>query len=76
MLAQEIEVEKIIIDDPIARRVAIAKGLSVISTVGILRVAKALRIVPAIKPILDDLRFHRIRISDRLYYQILASEEE
>ena len=41
VLAQEIGAERIIIDDRVARQVAIAKGLSVIGTVGVLRVAKA-----------------------------------
>ncbi len=76
MLAQEIGAGRIIIDDRVARQVAIAKGLSVIGTVGVLRVAKALRIIPAIKPLLDDLRLHGTRISDKLYRQILTTESE
>ena len=76
VLAQEIRAERIVIDDRVARQVAIAKGLSVIGTVGVLRIAKARRIIPAIKPILDDLRLHGTRISDRLYYQLLTTEKE
>ena len=76
VLAQEIRAERIIIDDRVARQVAIEKGLPVIGTVGVLRVAKTQRIIPAVKPILDDLRSHGTRISDRLYYQTLAVERE
>lgn len=76
VLAQEISAERIIIDDRVARQVAIAKGLPVIGTVGVLRIAKVRRIIPAIKPILDDLRSHGTRISDRLYYQTLVAERE
>ncbi len=76
VLAQEIEAERIIIDDRVARHIAIAKGLSVVGTVGVLRVAKAMQIIPEIKPILDDLRLHGTRISDRLYYQTLITEKE
>lgn len=76
VLAQEIRAERIIIDDRVARQVAIAKGLPVIGTVGVLCVAKAQRIIPAVKPILDDLRSHGTRINDRLYYQTLATERE
>ena len=76
VLAQEIGAERIIIDDRVARRVAITKGLSVIGTVGVLRVAKARRVIPAIKPILDDLRAHGTRISDKLYHQVLTTERE
>ena len=76
VLAQEIGAEKIIIDDRVARRVAIAKGLSVVGTVGILHIAKTQHIIPAVKPILDDLRSHGTRISDKLYYQTLATEGE
>lgn len=76
VLAQEIRAERIIIDDRVARQVAIEKGLPVIGTVGVLRVAKTQRIIPAVKPILDDLRSHGTRINDRLYYQTLAVERE
>ena len=76
VLAQEIKADRIIIDDRVARQVAMIKGLSVIGTVGVLRVAKAQRIIPTVKPILDDLRSHGTRISDRLYYQTLATERE
>ena len=76
VLAQEIGAERIIIDDRVARQVATAKGLSVIGTVGVLRVAKAQHIIPAVKPILDDLRSYGTRISDKLYYQTLATERE
>ena len=74
VLAQEIEAERIIIDDRVARQVAIAKGLSVVGTVGVIRVAKARQIIPAVKPILDDLRSNGTRISDKLYYQTLSTE--
>ena len=76
VLAQEIRAKRIIIDDRVARQVAIAKGLSVIGTVGVLRVAKARGIIPAVKPILDDLRSNGTRISDKLYYQMLTTERE
>ncbi|MDE0012219.1 MAG: DUF3368 domain-containing protein [Candidatus Poribacteria bacterium] len=76
VLAQEIRADRIIIDDRVARQVAMTKGLSVIGTVGVLRVAKAQRIIPTVKPILDALRSHGTRISDRLYYQTLATERE
>ncbi len=76
VLAQEIEAERIIIDDRVARQVATEKGLSVVGTVGVLRVAKAQGIIPAVKPILDDLRSQGTRISDKPYYQILETERE
>ena len=76
VLAQEIGAERIIIDDRVARQVAIAKGLPVVGTVGVLRVAKAQGIIPAVKPILDDLRSHGTRISDKLYHRTLATERE
>ena len=76
VLAQEVGAEKIIIDDRVARRVAIAKGLSVIGTVGVLCVAKAKGIIPAVKPILNDLLSHGTRISNQLYHHILVTERE
>lgn len=76
VLAQEIGAEKVIIDDRVARHVAISRNLSVIGTIGVLRIAKARHIIQAVKPILDDLRLQGTRISDNLYHQILTIERE
>ena len=76
VLAQEINAEQVILDDNAARREAIARGLPVIGTVGVLLVAKVQRIIPSVRPILDSLRAQGARISQDLYYQVLARAGE
>ncbi len=72
VLAQEIDADQVILDDNAARLEAIEQGLPVVGTVGVLLVAKTQRIIPAVRPILDDLRAHGTRISRDLYYRALA----
>ena len=76
VLAQEIDADQVILDDNAARQEAIARQLPVIGTVGILFVAKTQGIIPAVRPILDALRAHGTRVSQRLYYQVLAKAQE
>ena len=76
VLAQEIAAEQVILDDNAARREAIARGLPIIGTVGVLLVAKTQRIIPSVRPILDSLRAQGTRISQDLYYQVLAGAGE
>ncbi len=76
VLAQEIDAGQVIIDDRVARRVAIARGLPIIGTIGVLLVAKTRHIIPDVKSILDNLRDHGTRISQRLYRQTLKNAGE
>ncbi|MDE0016525.1 MAG: DUF3368 domain-containing protein [Candidatus Poribacteria bacterium] len=76
ILAQEINAEQVVLDDNAARREAIARGLPVIGTVGILLIAKTRGVIPTVRPILDDLRAHGTRISRNLYYQAVMKAGE
>ena len=76
MLAQEIDADQVILDDNAARREANARRLPVIGTVGVLLVAKIQRIIPAVKPILDNLRAQGTRVSQDLYSQVIARADE
>ena len=76
VLAQELHAEQVILDDNAARQEAIARGLPVIGTVGILLIAKNRLIIPKVKPILDNLRVQGTRISQSLYNQTLAKTDE
>ncbi len=76
VLAQEINAEQVILDDNAARQEAMAQGLPVIGTVGVLLIAKTQGIIPTIKPILDNLRVRGTRISQSLYNQTLAKADE
>lgn len=76
ILAQEVNAEQVILDDNAARQEAVARGLPVIGTVGVLLVAKAQSIIPAVRPILDKLRAQGTRVSQDLYYQVIAEAGE
>ena len=76
VLAQEIDAEQVILDDRAARQEAIAQGLPVIGTVGVLLIAKERHIIPTVKPILDNLRAQGTRISQSLYNQTLTKADE
>ena len=76
VLAEEIGAQRVIIDDRTARRVAMTRGLPIIGIVGVLLVAKTRHIIPDVKPILDNLRDHGTRISQRLYHQTLTTAGE
>lgn len=59
-------------DEQRGRRIASDLGLSVTGVVGVLIAAKQQRLVPQIKPILDDMkRFSGFWLSPRLYHQVL-----
>lgn len=76
VLAEEIPADQVILDDRVAREVAVARGLPVIGTFGVLLVAKAEGIIPTVKPILDALRVHGARISQPLYRLMLTAARE
>ena len=76
VLAQEINADLVILDASAARQEAIARGLPVIGTVGVLLTAKTQCVIPAVKPILDNLRAQGTRISQTLYSQVLVKAGE
>ena len=76
VLAKEVKAEQVILDDNAARQEAVARGLPVIGTVGVLLVAKTRSVIPLVRPILDNLRAQGTRISQDLYYQVIAEADE
>lgn len=76
ILAEELRAHLVLIDDRAARREASALGLSVTGTIGTLLVAKQQGTIASIKDVLDDLRSHGTRISERLYRDALAVANE
>ena len=76
VLAKEVKAEQVILDDNAARQEAVARGLPVIGTVGVLLVAKTRSVIPVVRPILDNLRAQGTRISQDLYYQVIAEADE
>lgn len=76
VLALEMGVTDILIDDAKGRRAAKLKGLQVIGTIGILLVAKQRGLIMLIQPELDALLAHNIHIGHRLYEQALILADE
>ncbi|WP_414545840.1 DUF3368 domain-containing protein [Nostoc sp. CCY0012] len=75
-LAEEIGASQLLIDEKAARKVAMARKLPLIGTVGILLLAKRRGLLDSVKDILDEMQVKGTRISDRLYLQVLTLAEE
>jgi len=76
VLANSINADLIIIDERKARRMAKDIGLNVTGTLGILVEAKQRGLVKELRPLLDKLIKNEIRISKRLYQDILELVNE
>lgn len=76
VLANSINANLIIIDERKARRIARDIGLNVTGTLGILVEAKRRGLIKELKPLLDKLIENDIRISKKLYKDILKLANE
>lgn len=76
-LAQELNAERVIIDERLARRHAKRLGLTLTGTLGVLLRAKERGLVPAVGPLIDRLRRGGIRLDNALVAEVLrlAGEE-
>lgn len=77
MLARQVHADAVVLDDATARRVAEQEGCRVIGLLGLLIQAKQRGIIPAVKPLMDEIRAKGFFIEDQLYATILqqACEE-
>jgi predicted nucleic acid-binding protein len=66
----------LLIDELDGRQAALAAGIKITGTVGILITAKQKGLVPAIRPLLDILRTLNFYISDSLYHSALSAAKE
>ena len=71
LLAKELEADLSIIDDLTARKFAEYMGLKITGTLGVLIKAKQMKIIDKVKPILNELIYNKIYISDRVYNIII-----
>jgi predicted nucleic acid-binding protein len=77
MLALELPKAVVILDDALARRVAETLGIHLTGTLGLLLDAKKAGLIPAVKPVLNQLQALRFRLAPhtRLAVLKLAGEE-
>lgn len=75
-LAEEISASGLLIDERAARKVAMARKLPLIGTVGILLLGKRRGLLDSVKDILDEMQAQGMRISERLYVQVLTLAQE
>lgn len=73
VLAQELNARYVLLDDGLARRKARRIGLRMTGTLGILLMAKDAGLIPAVGPILDELKQTDFRMSDRVYQELLLA---
>ncbi len=67
---------EVIIDDLAARRCAIALGISVRGTLGIVLIAKQQGIIPYARPVVEKLRLCGMYLSDKVINQALLLVDE
>jgi len=75
-LAKEINAALCILDDLLARNYAAYLGLKITGSIGILLLAKELRFIKNVKPLVDKLIENNFRISQKLYQDILTKANE
>ena len=71
VLGHECKADLLLLDESIARRIAVALNLKVKGTIGILVKAKNDQLLERLKPILDQLRAKGVWISDEVYREAL-----
>lgn len=76
MLALELQLPDILLDDRDGRRAARERGLQVIGSAGVAILAKRRGMVPIARPILDELRAAGLYLSDTAYRGLLTATSE
>jgi uncharacterized protein len=76
VLGKELNADWLIVDDERARTAAVSAGFNIIGIAGILLLAKQLKLIPSIKPLLDDLKAKNFRLSDKIYKELLKKGGE
>ncbi len=70
-LAQELNADLVVVDERLARRHAGRLGLALTGTLGVLLKAKEQGLVPAVGPLIDQLRHGGIRLSEAVVAEAL-----
>lgn len=75
-LALDAGIERVILDDLPARRLALQLGLRVIGTAGVLLLAKQRGLLPALRPLLDALKASGFRLRKDVHAEVLNAAGE
>lgn len=76
VLGKELDADWLIIDDERARTAATSAGFNIIGLVGILLLAKELKLISSVKPLLDNLKKNHFRLSDKIFEEVLKKAGE
>lgn len=76
ILAKELNASRVLIDENLGYRIARNAGLNVVRTLSILLKAKEAGIIPALKPILDDMVYKGRWYSQAVYQAVLERAGE
>jgi predicted nucleic acid-binding protein len=61
----------LIVDDGMARAAALAMGVTITGTLGVLRRAKRDALIVAVRPIVDEMQAHGLRVAEPLVQAFL-----
>lgn len=76
VLAEELNADWVLLDEPKARLAAQLLGLKFIGTVGLLLLAKQRNKVTSIRPLLDHLKRENFHLSEKVYQVVLQQAGE
>jgi len=76
-LALELKAEELLIDERLGRREAARLGISMTGVLGVLLIAKRRGLIPAVRPVIDELiTVAKFRVSSQLYVEVLTAANE
>ena len=75
-LAKELDANLILVDEEKARKSAVIAGYNVMGLLGLFILAKNLGLVSEIRPLIEELKRKKFRVSDRLVSKVLKRAGE
>jgi predicted nucleic acid-binding protein len=76
VLARELETDLILLDEEKARKSAVIAGFEIMGLLGLFVLAKNLGLIDKVRPLVDELKIKKFRISDKIIETILKKAGE